>query len=153
MSKLDKYLAKAQEPVQRRTGSIVIDGDEWQVRELTMSENRECIKLADDRNGRFDNFRYNDIRIVKATEHKFPWNNKELLLAYRAKDKFELPVKLFEGNVEGYNMLLEKVTEVNSSIKSEQEVIDDLKNSSEPTENQVTSVGHTSEAEESQPTS
>ncbi|MGK5512208.1 hypothetical protein [Brevibacillus formosus] len=153
MSKLDKYLAKAQEPVQRRTGSIVIDGDEWQVRELTMSENRECIKLADDRNGRFDNFRYNDIRIVKATEHEFPWNNKELLLAYRAKDKFELPVKLFESNVEGYNMLLEKVTEVNSSIQSEQEVIDDLKNSSEPTENQVTSVGHTSEAEESQPTS
>jgi len=142
MSKLEKYLAKAQEPVQRRTGTVTIDGEEWSVRELTMSENRQAYKLAEDANGRFDVFRYNDIRIVKATEHDFPWNNQELLKAYKAKDKFDLPVRLFERNPEGYQALLDKVNEVNARVKSEQEVVDELKNSSEPTEKQATSVGH-----------
>ncbi|QDS32529.1 hypothetical protein [Brevibacillus brevis] len=153
MSKLDKYLAKAKEPVQRRTGSVVIDGDEWQVRELTMSETRACIRLAEDNNGNFDTFRYNDIRIVKATEHEFPWNNKELLLAYNAKDKFELPVRLFENDRDGYSALLDKVNEVNVKVKSEQEVVEELKNSFEPMENQATSVGRFSTAEGDQPTS
>ncbi|QDS35832.1 hypothetical protein [Brevibacillus brevis] len=153
MSKLDKYLAKAKEPVQRRTGTVVIDGDEWKVRELTMSETRVCIRLAEDSNGNFDTFRYNDIRIVKATEHEFPWNNKELLLAYNAKDKFELPVRLFENDRDGYSALLDKVNEVNSKVKSEQEVVEELKNSFEPMENQATSVGHTSEVEGNHQTS
>ncbi|MCM3144373.1 hypothetical protein [Brevibacillus sp. MER 51] len=153
MSKLDKYLAKSQDPVQRRTGSVVIDGDEWQVRELTMSESRACIRLAEDSNGNVDTFRFNDVRIVKATEHDFPWNDKDLLKAYRAKDKFDLPVKLFENNRDGYAALLDKVNEVNSKIKSEQEVVEDLKNSSEPMENQATSVGHTSEGEGNHQTS
>ncbi|WP_056490859.1 hypothetical protein [Brevibacillus sp. Leaf182] len=147
MSKLDKYLAKAKEPVQRRTGTVVIDGDEWQVRELTMSETRACFRLAEDSNGNLDTFRYNDIRIVKATEHEFPCNNKELLLAYNARDKFELPVRLFENDREGYSALLDKVNEVNAKVKSEQEVVEELKNSSEQMENQATSVGHTSEVE------
>lgn len=142
MSKLEKYLAKAQEPVQRRTGTVTIDGEEWSVRELTMSENRQAYKLAEDANGRFDVFRYNDIRIVKATEHDFPWNNQELLKAYKAKDKFDLPVRLFERNPEGYQKLLDKVNEVNSKMKTEQEVVDELKNSSEPTEKQATSAEH-----------
>lgn len=142
MSKLEKYLAKAQEPVQRRTGTVTIDGEEWSVRELTMSENRQAYKLAEDANGRFDVFRYNDIRIIKATEHDFPWNNQELLKAYKAKDKFDLPVRLFERNPEGYQALLDKVNEVNARVKSEQEVVDELKNSSEPTEKQVTSAEH-----------
>lgn len=146
-------MAKAQEPVQRRTGTVTIDGDDWSVRELTMPESRQCFRLAEDANGRFDTFRYNDIRIVKATEHEFPWNNKELLLAYKAKDKFELPVKLFERNPEGYQKLLDKVNEVNAKAKSEQEVVEDLKNLSEPTENQATSVGHSSTDEEDQSTS
>lgn len=153
MSKLEKYLSKATEPVQRRTGSVSISGDEWSVRELTMPESRECFRLAEDINGRFDSFRYNDVRIVKATEHEFPWNNKELLLAYRAKDKFELPVKLFERDPIGYQLLLDKVNEVNSKVKSEQEVVEDLKNSSEPTENQAISVGHSSTDGEDQPIS
>lgn len=144
MSKLEKYLAKAQEPTQRKTGTVTIDGDEWNVRELTMSENRECFKLAEDANGRFDSFRYNDIRIVKATEHEFPWHNLDLLKAYKAKDKFDMPVRLFESNPPGYQALLDKVNEVNSKVKSEQEVVEDLKNSSEPTEKQATSVGHSS---------
>ncbi|MED1954907.1 hypothetical protein [Brevibacillus centrosporus] len=153
MSKLEKYLAKAQEPVQRQTGSVLIDGDEWKVRELTFSESRQSFKLAEDANGRFDTFRYNDIRIVKATEHEFPWNNMELLKAYKAKDKYDLPVKLFEHNQVGYQALLDKVNEVNAKVKTEQEVVDDLKNSSEPTENPVTSVGHSSTEEDDQKTS
>jgi hypothetical protein len=142
MSKLEKYLAKAQEPVQRRTGTVTIDGEEWSVRELTLSENRQAYKLAEDANGRFDVFRYNDIRIVKATEHDFPWNNQELLKAYKAKDKFDLPVRLFERSPEGYQKLLDKVNEVNSKVKTEQEVVDELKNSSEPTEKPGTSAEH-----------
>ncbi|WP_429845297.1 hypothetical protein [Brevibacillus sp. FIR094] len=153
MSKLDKYLAKAKEPVQRRTGTVVIDSDEWKVRELTMSETRACIRLAEDGNGNFDTFRYNDVRIVKATEHDFLWNDKDLLLAYSAKDKFDLPIKLFENNRDGYTALLEKVNEVNAKVKSEQEVVEELKNSFEPMENQATSVGHTSEVEGNHQTS
>ncbi|EMT54234.1 hypothetical protein I532_01470 [Brevibacillus borstelensis AK1] len=153
MSKLEKYLAKAQESVQRRTGTVTIDGDEWSVRELTMPENRQCFRLAEDDNGRFDTFRYNDVRIVKATEHDFPWNNKELLLAYKAKDKYDLPVKLFAHNQAGYQALLDKVNEVNSKVKTEQEVVNELKNSSEPTEKQATSVGHFSTDEGDQPIS
>ncbi|QRG65246.1 hypothetical protein [Brevibacillus choshinensis] len=150
MSKLEKYLTKAQEPVQRQTGSISIDGDEWNVRELTFSESRQSFKLAEDANGRFDTFRYNDIRIVKATEHDFPWNNIELLKAYKAKDKYDLPVKLFEHNQAGYQSLLDKVNEVNAKVKTEQEVVEDLKNSSEPMENPVTSVGHSLTDEDDQ---
>ncbi|MCG3084531.1 hypothetical protein LD028_08730, partial [Anoxybacillus sp. LAT27] len=99
-------------------GTVTIDGEEWSVRELTLSENRQAYKLAEDANGRFDVFRYNDIRIVKATEHDFPWNNQELLKAYKAKDKFDLPVRLFERNPEGYQALLDKVNEVNARVKS-----------------------------------
>ncbi|MED4581879.1 hypothetical protein P9578_03700 [Brevibacillus choshinensis] len=150
MSKLEKYLAKAQEPVQRQTGSVSIDGDTWQIRELTFSESRQCFKLAEDATGRFDTFRYNDVRIVKATEHDFPWNSIDLLKAYKAKDKYDLPVKLFEGNAAGYQALLDKVNEVNAKVKSEQEVVEDLKNSFEPTENQATSVGHSSTDEDDQ---
>lgn len=153
MSKLEKYLARAQEPVQRRTGTVTIDGEEWSVRELTMSESRECFRLADDETGRFDTFRYNDVRIVKATEHEFPWNNKDLLLAYKAKDKFELPVKLFARDPEGYQALLDKVNEVNAKVKSEQELVEELKNSSEPTEKQATSVGPSSTVGDDQPIS
>lgn len=112
-----------------------------------MSETRACFRLAEDSNGNLDTFRYNDIRIVKATEHEFPWKNKQLLLAYNARDKFELPVRLFENDREGYSALLDKVNEVNAKVKSEQEVVEELKNSSEPMENQANSVGHTSEVE------
>lgn len=153
MSKLEKYLAKAQEPVQRRTGSVTIDGDEWNVRELTFAESRQCVKLAEDSSGRFDIFRYNDVRIVKATEHDFPWNDRDLLKAYKAKDKYDLPVKLFAHNQAGYQELLDKVNEVNSHVKSEQEVVEELKNSSEPTEKQVTSVGLSSTDGDDLPTS
>lgn len=153
MSRLEKYLAKAQEPVQRRTGTVTIDGDDWSVRELTMSENRECFRLAEDASGRFDSFRYNDIRIVKATEHEFPWNSLDLIKAYKAKDKYDLPVKLFEHNPAVYQALLDKVNEVNAKAKSEQQVVEELKNSSEPTEKQATSVGHSSMDGEDHPIS
>ncbi|MBY0052276.1 hypothetical protein H7K32_11395 [Brevibacillus agri] len=153
MSKLEKYLAKAQEPVQRRSVTVTIDGEEWNVRQLTLLEERVCFRHAVDREGGFDSYKYNDARIVKATEHDFPWNSKELLLAYRAKDKFDLPAKLFERDPEGYLTLLQKVNEVNSKVKSEQEVVEELKNSSEPTEKQVTSVGLSSTDGDDLPTS
>lgn len=153
MSKLEKYLAKAQEPVQRRTGSVTIDGEEWNVREMTFAESRQCFKLAEDSSGRFDVFRYNDVRIVKATEHDFPWNDRDLLKAYNAKDKYDLPVKLFAHNQAGYQELLDKVNEVNAQVKSEQEAVEELKNSSEPTEKQATSVGPSSTVGDDQPIS
>lgn len=128
MSLLEKYLAKAEEPAERKTEIVQIDGDNWEVRSLTFEEERKCYKLAEDKEGNFDGFRYNDVRIVKCTEHFFPWNDKELLKKYRAADKYELPVKLFNGDRAGYKKLLDAVKRVNAEIKTEKETMDELKN-------------------------
>ncbi len=126
MSKLEKFLAKAREEEARRTVTVTIDGEEWSVRELTLSENRFCEKLGD-KGDTFDWYRYNDARIVKATEHEFPWNSPELLKAYGAADKYELVAKLFDRNPEGYAKLLQAVRQV-SRIPGESELIEEAKN-------------------------
>lgn len=140
MSKLEKYLAKATEPVVRKSEDVTINGDKWNVRQLTLSEERICFRQAEDANGNFDSYKYNDSRIVKATEHDFPWNDTELLKAYNAGTKNELPAKLFENDQAAYRELLVAVNHVNSNLKTEQELVDDLKNSSEQTEKQATSA-------------
>lgn len=148
MSKLEKYLAKAQEPIERKTEVVVIDGDEWEVRQLSLSEERDCFRRGEDKDGNLDYYKYNDARIVRATEHQFPWHNIELLKAYGAKDKFEMPEKMFNGNRQAYRELLAAVTRVNSNLKTEQEQVEELKNSSEQTENPGTSAKPSSTEEE-----
>lgn len=128
MSLLEKYLAKSEQPVSRKTEIVEIDGDKWEVRSLLFDEDRKCYRLAEDENGEFDGFRYNDIRVVKCTEHFFPWNDPQLRDAYKAKDKYDLPVKMFRGNKAAYHALLEAVRRVNREIKTETETMDELKN-------------------------
>jgi len=126
MSKLEKYLAKAKETAARPEITVTIDGDVWRVRRLTLSENRMCERLAE-KGDKFDYYRYNDARIVKSTEHDFPWNDPALLKAYGAADKYELPAKLFEHNPDGYVKLLDAVRRVNLG-NTESEAIEEAKN-------------------------
>lgn len=125
---LQKYLGKANETVEQVTKLVTIDGDEWSVRKLNLMENRACIKLAEQK-GDYDTFRYSDARIVKATEHAFPWNDKELLKAYKATDKYDMPARLFKHNPDGYKALLAAVEELSKDTpETEEEAIDELKN-------------------------
>jgi hypothetical protein len=126
MSKLEKFLAKASEPVQRKEITVTIDGDEWKVRQLTLPELRACERMAT-KGDNIDWYRYNDARIVKATEHDFPWNSPELLKAYGAVDKYDLPAKLFEHTPEGYTKLLDAVRRVNAG-QTEADVVEEAKN-------------------------
>ncbi|WP_188066597.1 hypothetical protein [Brevibacillus brevis] len=125
---LQKYLAKANEAVEHVTTTVIIDGDEWSVRKLNLLDSRACLKMAE-KDGDFDALKYSDARIVKATEHAFPWNDKELLKAYKAKDKYDLPARLFKYNPEGYKALIRAVDELSKeTLETEEEAIDELKN-------------------------
>ncbi|RNB91997.1 hypothetical protein EDM56_04385 [Brevibacillus fluminis] len=126
MSKLEKYLAKANEQASRKELIVNVAGDEWKVRQLTLQESRSCERLAEV-GDTMDWYRYNDARLVKATEHDFPWNDPALLTAYGVGTKFELPAKLFDAEPESYAKLLDAVRRVNSGV-SETEVVDELKN-------------------------
>ncbi len=140
MSKLEKYLAKAAEDVPRKTMTVKIDGEIWSVRSLTLTELRACERMAD-KGDHFDWYRYNDARIVKATEHDFAWSNPELLKAYRAVEKYELPARLFNANLDGYAKLLNAVREI-SQETTEAELIEEAKNLSDPTEKPPTFAEH-----------
>lgn len=126
MSKLQKYLAKAQEQAPRKEIEVVIDGDTWKVRQLNLSELRECERMAD-KGEKTDWFLYNDARLVKATEHDFPWNQEELKKAYKVGSKYELVEKIFRDNPDGYTQLLQAVRQVNVG-QSEEEAIEEAKN-------------------------
>ncbi|MED4568490.1 phage tail assembly chaperone [Brevibacillus agri] len=126
MSKLQKYLAKANEQAPRKEVTVVIDGDEWKVRQLNLTELRECERMAD-KGEQTDWFLYNDARIVKSTEHDFPWNQEELKKAYKVGTKYELVEKIFRDNPEGYSKLLQAVREVNAG-QSEEAAIEEAKN-------------------------
>ncbi|WNC14266.1 phage tail assembly chaperone [Brevibacillus brevis] len=126
MNKLEKYLAKAQEPAPRKEIEVVIDGDVWKVRQLNLSELRDCERMAD-KGDKTDWFLYNDARLVKATEHDFPWNQEELKKAYKVGSKYELVEKIFRDNPEGYTQLLQAVRQVNAG-QSEEEAIEEAKN-------------------------
>lgn len=47
--------------------------------------------------------------IVKATEHEFDWNNKDLLLAFNCINKYELPPRILD-NPADYAELSKAVT-------------------------------------------
>lgn len=126
MSKLEKYLAKANETTPRVEITETIDGEVWRIRRLTLSENRMCERLAE-KGDKFDFYRYNDARIVKSTEHDFPWNDPSLLKAYGAADKYELPAKIFEHMPDEYAKLLAAVRRVNLG-NTESEAIEEAKN-------------------------
>ncbi|MED1793536.1 phage tail assembly chaperone [Brevibacillus nitrificans] len=126
MSKLQKYLAKAGELAPRKEIEVVIDGDTWKVRQLNLSELRECERMAD-KGEKTDWFLYNDARLVKATEHDFPWNQEELKKAYKVGSKYELVEKIFRDNPDGYTQLLQAVRQVNAG-QSEEEAIEEAKN-------------------------
>lgn len=126
MSKLEKFLSKASEVEPRKEIEVVIDGDVWKVRRMTLSESRICEREAD-KGDKFDWYRYNDARIVKSTEHDFNWNDSELKKAYKAGDKFELPAKLFDRNPNDYAALLEAVRKINSG-NTEADAVEEAKN-------------------------
>ncbi|MGC5327106.1 phage tail assembly chaperone [Brevibacillus sp. SYSU BS000544] len=126
MSKLEKYLAKAKDEAARKTMTVEIDGEVWSVRSLTLTELRTCERMAD-KGEEFDWYRYNDARIVKATEHEFQWNNQDLQKAYKAVDKYDLPAKLFDHDMEGYAKLLNAIREI-SQEQSEEELVEEAKN-------------------------
>ncbi|KKX56343.1 hypothetical protein [Brevibacillus borstelensis] len=126
MSKLEKFLAKASQDVVRKEITVEIDGDTWRVRQLSLTEIRACENQAD-KGEKFDWHRFNDARIVKATEHDFPWNDNSLKEAYGVHTKYELPAKLFEHNLDGYSKLLDAVRRVNAD-QSEREAVDEAKN-------------------------
>ncbi|MFC8685650.1 hypothetical protein HPY28_18565 [Brevibacillus sp. HB1.2] len=125
-NKLEKFLAKANEQTSRKEITVTIDGDEWKVRQLNLSELRECERMAD-KGEKTDWFLYNDARLVKATEHDFPWNQEELKKAYKVGTKYELVEKIFRDNPEGYTKLLNAVREVNAT-QTEEEAIEEAKN-------------------------
>ena len=126
MNKLEKYLAKANEQAPRKEIAVVIDGEEWKVRQLNLTELRECERIAD-KGEQTDWFLYNDARLVKATEHDFPWNHEELKRAYKAGTKYELVEKLFRDRPAAYTKLLQAVREVNAGL-SEEEAVEEAKN-------------------------
>ncbi|WP_236841292.1 hypothetical protein [Brevibacillus formosus] len=46
-NKLQKYLAKANEQTTRKEVTVTIDGEEWKVRQLNLTELRDCERMAD----------------------------------------------------------------------------------------------------------
>ncbi|URJ47376.1 hypothetical protein MF628_002009 [Paenibacillus polymyxa] len=130
--KLQKYLAKAKEGSKEETVPVPADGEDWSVRRLTTLDVRKAYELAYDEDGKPTSPFYNevDVMIVKATEHEFDWNNKELLKAYGATSKFELPPRMLD-DVDDYAALSKAVRNFKETQES---LLADAKNSSGETE-------------------
>jgi hypothetical protein len=124
--RLQKYLAKAKEGRKEDFITIKADGEAWSVKRLTTLETRRVYDLAFDEDGKPKSFSPTDVMIVKATEHEFDWNNKELLKLYGATSKFELPPRLLD-KVEDYESLAAAVRDFQ---KTQEELLADAKNSS-----------------------
>ncbi|MEK3867954.1 hypothetical protein MHH60_31340, partial [Paenibacillus sp. FSL H7-0716] len=93
--KLEKYLSKGKSGRKDDTITVPADGEEWSVRRLTTIEVRRAYELAYEENGDpKDSYNEIDVMIVKATEHEFDWNNKDLLLAFNCTSKYELPPRI-----------------------------------------------------------
>ncbi|WP_433581253.1 hypothetical protein [Paenibacillus amylolyticus] len=93
--KLQKYLAAGTEAAEPEQIEVPVDGEKWSVRRLTTIDIRRCYDVAFNDDGTAkETFNEIDAMIVRATEHDFPWNNKELLLAYKCTNKNELPARL-----------------------------------------------------------
>ncbi|MEK3837410.1 MULTISPECIES: hypothetical protein [unclassified Paenibacillus] len=71
--------------------------------------------------------------IVKATEHEFDWNNKDLLLAFNCINKYELPPRILD-NPADYAELSKAVTKFQETKDA---LLKEAKNSSSKTEKQA----------------
>jgi hypothetical protein len=132
--KLEKYLSKGKTGRNDATITVSADGEDWSVRRLTTIEVRRSYELAYDDNGDpKDSYNEIDVMIVKATEHDFDWNNKDLLLAFNCTSKYELPPRILDNPAD--------YSELSKAVRNFQETKDELmkeaKNSSSKTEKQA----------------
>jgi hypothetical protein len=132
--KLEKYLSKGKSGRKDDTITVPADGEEWSVRRLTTIEVRRAYELAYEENGDpKDSYNEIDVMIVKATEHDFDWNNKDLLLAFNCTSKYELPPRILDNPAD--------YSELSKAVRNFQETKDELmkeaKNSSSKTEKQA----------------
>ncbi|MFD5020244.1 hypothetical protein ACFWMP_15180 [Paenibacillus sp. NPDC058367] len=132
--KLVKYLSKGKSGRKDDTITVQADGEEWFVRRLTTIEVRRAYELAYEENGDpKDSYNEIDVMIVKATEHEFDWNNKDLLLAFNCTSKYELPPRILDNPAD--------YSELSKAVRNFQETKDELmkeaKNSSSKTEKQA----------------
>ncbi|WP_340394925.1 hypothetical protein [Paenibacillus sp. FSL E2-0177] len=132
--KLEKYLSKGKSGRNDDTITVPADGEDWSVRRLTTIEVRRSYELAYEENGDpKDSYNEIDVMIVKATEHEFDWNNKDLLLAFNCTSKYELPPRILDNPAD--------YSELSKAVRNFQETKDELmkeaKNSSSKTEKQA----------------
>ncbi|MEK4106867.1 hypothetical protein NST28_22475 [Paenibacillus sp. FSL R10-2791] len=132
--KLEKYLSKGKSGRKDDTITVPADGEEWSVRRLTTIEVRRAYELAYEDNGDpKESYNEIDVMIVKATEHDFDWNNKDLLLAFNCISKYELPPRILDNPAD--------YSELSKAVRNFQETKDELmkeaKNSSSKTEKQA----------------
>lgn len=132
--KLEKYLSKGKSGRKDDTITVQADGEKWSVRRLTTIEVRRAYELAYEENGDpKDSYNEIDVMIVKATEHEFDWNNKDLLLAFNCTSKYELPPRILDNPAD--------YSELSKAVRNFQETKDELmkeaKNSSSKTEKQA----------------
>ncbi|MEK3747858.1 hypothetical protein NYE25_06410 [Paenibacillus sp. FSL E2-8871] len=132
--KLEKYLSKGKAGRNDDTITVPADGEEWSVRRLTTIEVRRAYELAYEDNGDpKESYNEIDVMIVKATEHDFDWNNKDLLLVFNCISKYELPPRILDNPAD--------YSELSKSVRNFQETKDELmkeaKNSSSKTEKQA----------------
>ncbi|ADO57420.1 hypothetical protein [Paenibacillus polymyxa] len=133
--RLQKYLAKAKEGQKDDIITVQADGEDWSVKRLKTLDVRRSYDLALDEDGNYKSPYFNeiDVMIVKATEHEFDWNNKDLMLAYGATSKFELPPRILD-NTDDYAVLSKAVRNFKETQDS---LLNDAKNSSGETEKQA----------------
>ncbi|OMC63792.1 hypothetical protein BK125_30735 [Paenibacillus odorifer] len=132
--KLEKYLSKGKAGRNDDTITVPADGENWSVRRLTTIEVRRAYELAYEDNGDpKESYNEIDVMIVKATEHDFDWNNKDLLLAFNCISKYELPPRILDNPAD--------YSELSKAVRNFQETKDELmkeaKNSSSKTEKQA----------------
>ncbi|WP_449602979.1 hypothetical protein [Paenibacillus sp. Marseille-Q9583] len=132
--KLEKYLSKGKAGRNDDTITVPVDGEEWSVRRLTTIEVRRAYELAYEENGDpKESYNEIDVMIVKATEHDFDWNNKDLLLAFNCTSKYELPPRILD-NPADYAVLSKAV---NKFQETKDALLKEAKNSSSKTEKQA----------------
>jgi hypothetical protein len=133
--RLQKYLAKAKEGRKDDFITVKANGEDWSVKRLTTLDVRRAYELAFDDDGKPKSPYYNeiDVMIVRATEHEFDWNNKDLLKGFGATSKFELPPRILD-NVDDYAVLSKAIRNFKETQDS---LLDEAKNSSGETEKQA----------------
>lgn len=132
--KLQKYLVAGTSAAKPEQIEVEADGEKWSVRRLTTMDVRRCYDASYNDDGTpKETFNETDAMIVKATEHDFDWNNKELLKAYGCISKNELPPRLL-NKVEDYAVLSKAVRDFQATQEA---LLKDAKNSSSETAKQA----------------